>query len=78
MKTFSNTSRMDLDLLQDALRNYSALIQELQDQSDTKLCYMHMDRHGKMLPVAPTRIENRIRELIAAIDSEIIGFNGVD
>jgi len=71
MKTFSNTSRMDLDLLRVALRNYSALIQELQSQDGDKICYMHTDKYGNLLPLAPTRIENRIRDLIAAIDSEI-------
>jgi len=78
MKTFSNTSRMDLDLLRDALRNYSALIQEVQNQDDNKLCYMHMDKCGNMLPLAPTRIEDRINELIAAIDSEKKILNGGD
>lgn len=71
MKTFSNTSRMDLDLLRDALRNYSALIEELQSQDGDKICYMHTDKIGNLLPLAPTRIENRVRELIAAIDCEI-------
>ena len=71
MKTFSNTSRMDLDLLRDALRNYSALIEELQSQDGDKICYMHTDKCGNRLPLAPTRIENRVRELIAAIDCEI-------
>ncbi len=71
MKTFSNTSRMDLDLLRDALRSYSALIQELQDQNGNKICYMHTDKFGNLLPLAPTRIENRVCELIAAIDCEI-------
>ena len=71
MKIFSNTSRMDLDLLRDALRNYSALIEELQSQDGDKICYMHTDKFGNLLPLAPTRIENRVRELIAAIDCEI-------
>ena len=71
MKTFSNTSRMDLDLLRDALRNYSALIQEIQSQDGNKICYMHTDKFGNLLPLTPTRIENRVRELIAAIDCEI-------
>ena len=72
MKTFSNTSRMDLDLLQDALRNYSDLIQEVQKkQNGNKICYMHTNKFGNLLPLAPTRIENRVRELIVAIDCEI-------
>ena len=71
MKTFSNTSRIDLDLLRDALRNYSDLIQKLQDQDGNKICYMHTNKYGNLLPLAPTRIENRVRELIAAIDREI-------
>ncbi len=79
MKTFSNTSRMDLDLLQDALRNYSDLIQEVQKkQNGNKICYMHTDKSGNLLPLAPTRIENRVRELIAAIDSEMEIINGGD
>ncbi len=78
MKTFSNTSRMDLDLLRDALRNYSDLIQELQNQDGDKICYLHADKFGNLLPLAPTRIENRIRELIAAIDSEKKILNGGD
>jgi|APCry1669189204_1035204.scaffolds.fasta_scaffold79615_2 hypothetical protein len=78
MKIFSNTSRMDLDLLRDALRNYSALIQEIQSQDGNKICYMHTDKYGKRLPLAPTRIENRVRELIAAIDSEKKILNGGD
>ena len=78
MKIFSNTSRMDLDLLMDALRSYLAFIQEIQNQDDRKLCYLHTDKYGKMLPLAPTRIENRVRELIAAIDSEKKILNGGD
>ena len=79
MKTFSNTSRMDLDLLLEALRNYSDLIQEVQkNQDDRKICYMHTDKFGNLLPLAPTRIENRISELIAAIESEIKVLNGAD
>jgi len=70
MKTFSNTSRMDLDLLRDALRNYSALIQEIQNQDSIRLCYIQTDKYGNRLSVAPVRIEDRINELIAAIDSE--------
>ena len=69
---------MDLDLFRVALRNYSALIQELQNQDGNKICYMHTDKFGNMLPLAPTRIENRIRELIAAIDSEKEILNGGD
>ena len=71
MKTFSNTSRMDLDLLRDALNNYAALIQEVQKENNRKLCYLHMDNNGNTLPVAPVRIEDRVRELIEAIDSEM-------
>jgi hypothetical protein len=79
MKTFSNTSRMDLDLLQDALRNYSDLIQEVQKkQNGNKICYMHTNKFGNLLPLAPTRIENRVRELIAAIDSEMEILNNGD
>ena len=79
MKTFSNTSRMDLDLLQDALRNYSDLIQEVQKkQNGNKICYMHTDKFGNLLPLAPTRIENRVRELIAAIESEMEILNETD
>ncbi len=69
---------MDLDLLRDALRNYSDLIQELQNQDGDKICYLHADKFGNLLPLAPTRIENRIRELIAAIDSEKKILNGGD
>ena len=78
MKTFSNTSRMDLDLLRDALRNYSDLIQEVQNQDNRKLCYIQMDKYGNRLPLAPVRIENRISELIAAIDSEMEILHGGD
>ena len=78
MKTFSNTSGMDLDLLRDALRNYSALVQEIQKNQAGKICYMHTDKFGNLLPLAPIRIENRIRELIAAIDSEMEILNGGD
>lgn len=70
---------MDLDLLMDALRNYSDLIQEVQKNQDgNKICYMHTDKFGNLLPLAPTRIENRISELIAAIDSEMEILNGND
>jgi hypothetical protein len=78
MKTFSNTSRMDLDLLRDALRNYSALIQEIQNQDSIRLCYIQTDKYGNRLSVAPVRIEDRINELIAAIDSEKKILNGGD
>ena len=78
MKTFSNTTRMDLDLLQDALRNYSALIQEVQNQDSIRLCYIQTDKYGNRLSVAPVRIEDRINELIAAIDSEKKILNGGD
>lgn len=78
MKTFSNTSRMDLDLLRDALRNYSALIQEVQNQDSIRLCYIQTDKYGNRLSVAPVRIEDRINELIAAIDSEKKILNGGD
>ena len=78
MKTFSNTSRMDLDLLRDALRNYSALIQEIQNQDSIRLCYIQTDKYGNRLSVAPVRIEDRINELIAAIDSEKKIINGGD
>ncbi len=61
---------MDLDLLRDALRNYSALIQEIQNQDSIRLCYIQTDKYGNRLSVAPVRIEDRINELIAAIDSE--------
>ena len=76
MKTFSNTSRMDLDLLRDALRNYSALIQEIQNQDSIRLCYIQTDKYGNRLSVAPVRIDDRINELIAAIDSEKKILNG--
>ena len=70
---------MDLDLLRNALISYSALIQEYQkDQDNRKICYMHTDKSGNMLPLAPTRIENRIKELIAAIDAEIEILNSGD
>ena len=78
MKTFSNTSRMDLDLLRDALRNYSALIQEIQNQDSIRLCYIQTDKYGNRLSVAPVRIDDRINELIAAIDSEKKILNGGD
>ena len=39
---------------------------------------MHTDKFGNLLPLAPTRIENRISELIAAIDSEMEILNGND
>ena len=61
---------MDLDLLRDALRNYSALIQEVQNQDSIRLCYIQTDKYGNRLSVTPVRIEDRINELIAAIDSE--------
>ena len=78
MKTFSNTSRMDLDLLRDALNNYAALIQEVQKENDRKLCYLQLDNYGNTLPVAPVRIEDRISELIAAIDTEMAMIKGGD
>jgi len=69
---------MDLDLLRDALRNYSALIQEVQNQDSIRLCYIQTDKYGNRLSVAPVRIEDRINELIAAIDSEKKILNGGD
>ena len=69
---------MDLDLLRDALRNYSALIQEIQNQDSTRLCSIQTDKYGNRLSVAPVRIEDRINELIAAIDSEKKILNGGD
>jgi len=69
---------MDLDLLWDALRNYSAFIQEVQNQDNRKLCYIQMDKHGNPLPLAPVRIEDRVVELMAAIDSEKQIINGRD
>jgi hypothetical protein len=69
---------MDLDLLRDALRNYSALIQEIQNQDSTRICYIQTDKYGNRLSVAPVRIEDRINELIAAIDSEKKILNGGD
>jgi hypothetical protein len=69
---------MDLDLLRDALRNYSALIQEIQNQDSIRLCYIQTDKYGNRLSVAPVRIEDRINELIAAIDSEKKILNGGD
>ena len=76
MKTFSNTSRMDLDLLRDALRYYSGRIQKIQKKDDKILCYIQTDKYGNRLPMAPVRIEDRISELIAAIDSERRILNG--
>ena len=69
---------MDLDLLRDALRNYSALIQEVQNQDSIRLCYIQTDKYGNRLSVTPVRIEDRINELIAAIDSEKKILNGGD
>jgi hypothetical protein len=69
---------MDLDVLRDALRNYSALIQEIQNQDSIRLCYIQTDKYGNRLSVAPVRIEDRINELIAAIDSEKKILNGGD
>ena len=69
---------MDLDLLRDALRNYSALIQEIQNQDSIRLCYIQTDKYGNRPSVAPVRIEDRINELIAAIDSEKKILNGGD